>query len=142
MRRRWSNTPGDTSNEVCVLNGVPSSIVVDPAGAYAYAIINATSACDTSTSKSTTGILAFKINSDGTTTSVGSLVPFARIDSRTITVSGMMAMDAAGKFLFVADRGTTWRTLQVSGAVSVFAIGSGASPDGVPGSFAFPPSLR
>ena len=37
------NTPGDTSNKVCVLNGVPSSVVMDPAGAFAYAIIKGTS---------------------------------------------------------------------------------------------------
>ena len=44
-----ANTPNDTSNLTCaqkgqtpgVLNGLPSSLVVDPAGAYAYAIINA-----------------------------------------------------------------------------------------------------
>ncbi len=44
---------------------------------------------------------------------------------------GTMVMDPAGKFLFVADRATTDSTgLPVSGAVSVFAIGSGASVDG------------
>src|SRR6266568_4598160 len=56
------NTPADTATQTCVLNGVPSSIVVDPAGAYAYAIINSNPACDTSTTQSATGILAFKIN--------------------------------------------------------------------------------
>src|SRR5271165_468988 len=53
-----SNNPNDTSSEVCVLNGEPSSIVVDPAGAYAYTIINANSSC----AGSTTGILALKVN--------------------------------------------------------------------------------
>src|SRR5580700_784923 len=114
------NTPNDTSNDVCVLNGIPSSIVIDPAGAYAYTIINGNSACNTDpTNPSINGILAFKINSDGTTTQVGSLVPFTE---ETVTeclptnppsasctptstieqvpvVPGVMVMDTAGKFL-------------------------------------------
>ncbi|HME35834.1 MAG TPA: beta-propeller fold lactonase family protein [Candidatus Sulfotelmatobacter sp.] len=138
-----SNTPNDTSNEVCVLNGVPSSLVVDPAGAYAYTIINANSACNNPT-PSTTGILAFKINSDGTTTQVGSQVAFT---AETVTVlettnttsapvvPGPMVMDPSGKFLFVADRATTDSNgLYVPGAVSVFAIGSGGSLTEVAGS--------
>ena len=36
-----ANTPTDTSNQTCVLNGVPASMVIDPAGVYAYAIFNA-----------------------------------------------------------------------------------------------------
>ncbi len=63
-----SNTPEDTSNLVCVLKGIPSSLVVDPKGTYAYAIINANSSCNTSTFTSTNGLLAFKVNSDGTMT--------------------------------------------------------------------------
>jgi DNA-binding beta-propeller fold protein YncE len=153
-----SNNPNDTSNELCVLNGVPSSIVVDPAGAYAYTILNANSLCDTATTKSTTGLLAFKINSNGTTTQVGSQVPFTeetvtpcvpilptptnppycQLSSSTEqvpAVPGMMVMDPAGKFLFVADRATTDPTgLYVPGAVSVFAIGSGGSLTEAPGS--------
>ena len=53
-------------------------------------------------------------------------------------VPGSMVMDPAGKFLFVADRTTTYRIstpgLYVPGAVSVFAIGSGGSVTEVPGS--------
>jgi 6-phosphogluconolactonase (cycloisomerase 2 family) len=132
-----SNSPGDTSSQTCVLGGLPSSLVVDPKGAYAYAIINANSTCNTSAFTSTNGILAFKVNSDGTTTVVGSPVPF---NSETIffegtttqdtpspaVVPGTMVMDPAGKFLFVADRATTDSTgLYVPGAVSVFSIGGG-----------------
>jgi 6-phosphogluconolactonase (cycloisomerase 2 family) len=131
-----SNNPNDTSNDVCVLNGVPSSIVVDPAGAYAYTIINANSLCDTDPTKpSTTGILAFKINSDGTTTQVGSQVPF--LPSAGMAVfPGTMVMDPSGKFLFVADRATNpyGGGPQVSGAISVFLIGSGGSITEVSGS--------
>ena len=38
-----ANTPTDTSTQTCVLGGLPSSIVIDPAGAYAYTIINSNS---------------------------------------------------------------------------------------------------
>jgi 6-phosphogluconolactonase (cycloisomerase 2 family) len=128
------NTPNDTSNELCVLNGVPSSIVVDPAGAYAYTIINANSAC----TGSTTGILAFKLNSDGTTTQVGSQVPF-----NGTVFPGTMVMDPAGKFLFVADRATNpyGGGPQMSGAISVFLIGSGGSITEVAGS-PFTPTVQ
>lgn len=112
------NTPTDTSNKVCVLNGVPSSIVLDPPGVYAYAIINANPAC----SGSASGILALKINSNGTTTTVGTLVP----DPHPVA----MAMDAAGKFLFVAEG--------ITGGVNVYSIGSGATLTEAPGTFTFP----
>jgi Lactonase, 7-bladed beta-propeller len=151
-----SNTPNDTSSEVCVLNGFPGSLVVDPKGVYAYTIINANTSCDTSTAKSTTGILAFKVNSDGSTTQVGSQVPFIaesvfilgtanKVSPPPPVVPGSMVMDPAGKFLFVADRATTAPdpsqppgspnpNLYVPGAVSVFAIGSGGSVTEVAGS--------
>jgi len=138
-----SNTPNDTSNELCVLNGVPSSLVADPAGTYAYTIINASSLCNNPT-PSTTGLLAFKVNSDGSTTQVGSQVPLnpetITILGTTITESvpvfpGTMVMDPAGKFLFIADRATVDISgLYVPGAVSVFAIGSGGSLTEVAGS--------
>lgn len=138
-----SNTPADTSNEVCVLGGLPSSLVVDPAGAYAYAIIQGNPLCNTTTPAftSTNGILAFKINSDGSTTQVGSLVPFNSVPLTppVSVVPAMMAMDSAGKFLFVADHATTTDPNQppvlfVAGSVSVFAIGSGGSVTEVAGS--------
>lgn len=161
-----ANTPNDTSNLTCaqtgqtpgVLNGLPSSLVVDPAGAYAYAIINQNSLC----AGSATGILAFKVMSDGTTPQVGSLVPFnpeaVFIQGTTTVVGspvggppppvvpGTMVMDPSGKFLFVADRATTYPPpalppnpplpvqYYVPGAVSVFAIGSGGSLTEVAGS--------
>jgi 6-phosphogluconolactonase (cycloisomerase 2 family) len=114
-----SNTPTDTSNQTCVLNGVPSSIVMDPKGTYAYAVINAVSTC----SGSATGILAFKVNSSGSTTPAGSLVP----DANPVAIS----MDAAGKFLFVAEG--------VGGGVNVYSIGSDATLTLVPGTFTLPP---
>ena len=145
-----ANTPTDTSNNVCVLNGVPASIVIDPKGVYAYAIIMARSDC----AGSKTGILAFKINSNGTTTAVGSPVAFnaetvlilgtnTQLSPPPPVVPGSMVMDAAGKFLFVADRATTFPPpgssqgppqYYVPGAVSVFAVGSGGSVTEVAGS--------
>jgi len=136
-----SNPPADTSSQTCVLGGVPSSLVVDPKGAYAYAIVVG-DPCGTNPN----GILAFKVNSDGTTTVVGSPVAFnpetVFFPGTTIqdtpapaVVPGTMVMDPAGKFLFVADRATTDSTgLYVPGAVSVFAIGSGGSVTEVAGS--------
>jgi 6-phosphogluconolactonase (cycloisomerase 2 family) len=126
-----SNNPNDTSNDLCVLPGIPSSIVMDPAGTYSYVILNANSACQ----GSNTGIMAFKVNSDGTTTPVGSMVSFA--PSAGVPVfPGTMVMDPSGKFLFVADRATNpyGGGPQVSGAISVFLIGSGGSITEVAGS--------
>ena len=65
-----ANTPTDTSSQTCVLNGLPGSMVMDPAGVYAYAILLANSSC----SGSKTGIAAFKVSSDGNITQAGSLV--------------------------------------------------------------------
>lgn len=143
-----SNSPADTSSQTCVLKGIPSSMVVDPKGTYAYTILNKNTSCDTTSPPftSTNGILAFKLNSDGTTTVVGKPVPFSPetvVFQGTSTldipapdvVPGTMTIDSAGKFLFVADRATTDSTgLYVPGAVSVFAIGSGGIVTEVAGS--------
>ncbi|MFZ1139593.1 MAG: hypothetical protein WAN76_10465, partial [Candidatus Sulfotelmatobacter sp.] len=145
-----SNTPIDTSNYVCVLNGIPSSLVVNPAGTFAYAIINSNSSCP----GSKTGILTFRVNVDGFTPTVGSLVPFnpervlilgttTQVMPPPPVVPWQMVMDPSGKFLFVADRATTTpdptkppgsSPLYVPGAVSVFAIGSGGTVTEVAGS--------
>jgi 6-phosphogluconolactonase (cycloisomerase 2 family) len=124
-----SNTPADTSSKVCILNGVPTSIVVNRAGTFAYAILNSNSSCP----GSATGILTFKVSSSGNTTPVGSTVPFN--PGPAAVVPAMMVMDPAGKFLFVADRATT----NQAGSVSVFSIGTGGSVTEVPGSPFFPP---
>ncbi len=115
-----ANTPNDTANQTCVLNGLPSSIVIDPAGAYAYTILNANPTC----SGSATGIAAFKINSDGTTTATGSLVA----DPNPVS----LFMDSAGKFLFVAE----------GSGVNVYAIGSNASLTPAPSNYTLPPLPR
>ena len=135
-----TNTPIDTANEVCVLNGLPSSLVVNPTGTYAYAIINANALCP----GSATGLLTFKVNSDGTATPVGGQLAFNQgtvtiegtKNSETVSVvPGPMVMDASGKFLFVADRATTDSAgLFVPGSVTVFALGSSGSATEVAGS--------
>lgn len=117
------NSTSSTSNQTCVLNGVPSQIVVDPTGSFAYTIINAdTSNCG---SGSVGGIMVFQVNSNGTMSAVGNLVP----DSNPVA----LAMDSAGKFLFVAEGlGTD------CGGVCVYTIGGGGSLTLVPGTFNFP----
>ncbi|PYX69169.1 MAG: hypothetical protein DMG78_22885, partial [Acidobacteria bacterium] len=40
-----ANSTNDTGNQTCVLNGLPSSMVVDPAGQYAYVIMVTSSQC-------------------------------------------------------------------------------------------------
>jgi len=144
-----ANTPNDTSNQTCVLKGIPTSIVVNPAGTFAYVILNSNTSCP----GSTTGILTLRVDSAGNTTAVGSPVPF---NPETVTilgtggtvtapvVPGPMVMDSSGKFLFVADRATTFPPpgslppqppqYYIPGAVSVFAIGSGGSVTEVAGS--------
>jgi 6-phosphogluconolactonase (cycloisomerase 2 family) len=134
-----SNPPSDTSNEVCVLNGIPSSIVIDPAGAYAYTIVTASPLCD---SGGATGILAFKINSGGTLTAVGTLTP----DPNPVALH----MDSAGKFLFVAEGlnsiPTAPNAVPCPGTtqygICVYAIGGGGSLTAVQGSFTLSPTIQ
>jgi 6-phosphogluconolactonase (cycloisomerase 2 family) len=113
-----ANSPNDTANSVCVLHGLPSSIVMHPAGVYAYAIINKNqTACGAS---SVDGIATFKVSSDGNITQVGGLTS----DPSPVTLT----MDPSGKFLFVAEG---------AGLVNSYAIGSGGSLTVVPGTFTF-----
>jgi 6-phosphogluconolactonase (cycloisomerase 2 family) len=112
-----ANSPFNTANEVCVLPGLPSSMVMEPSGLYAYVILNQNSTCP----GSKTGIQAFKLGSDGSVTAVGSLIT----DPNPMALS----MDPAGKFLFVAEG-------QTANPVSVYAIGSGATLTAVPQTFA------
>ena len=129
-----ANTPTDTSSQTCVLNGLPGSMVMDPAGVYAYAILLANSSC----SGSKTGIAAFKVSSDGNITQAGSLVSLASanvlIQGTTTSeavgvVPSTMSMDTAGKFLFVAERPPKQSSVLFLVQFR-FAIGSGASIDG------------
>ncbi len=111
-----SNPPSSTGANTCGLPGLPSSMVIDPAGAYAYVILNATTAC----SGSKTGIASFKVNSDGTVGSIGTVTS----DPNPV----QLLMDPSGKFLFVAE-GT-------AGTVNSYSI-SGGNLTAVPGTFTF-----
>jgi 6-phosphogluconolactonase (cycloisomerase 2 family) len=112
-----ANSVNDTADSVCLLNGLPGPMVVEPQGGYAYVILSASAQCP----NSTPAILVFQIKSDGTIAQVGSVS-----DPNPVS----LAMDPAGKFLFVAE-GTN------SPGVGVYAIGSGGALTGVPGTFNF-----
>jgi 6-phosphogluconolactonase (cycloisomerase 2 family) len=88
------------------INGVPTSIILDPAGAFAYLIVYQNPAVP----GSATGIETFQVASDGKLTPVG---------TTPLTNPVAISMDSAGKFLFVANGS--------EGTVSVFSIGSNAS---------------
>jgi len=96
--------------------GIPTAIVLDPAGAYAYTIVAANSAV----TNSSTGIAAFKVNSNGSMTAVGSVVS----DPNPVA----LAMDSSGKFLFVAEG--------LMGLVNVYGVSAGTLTP-VPGTFTF-----
>jgi 6-phosphogluconolactonase (cycloisomerase 2 family) len=120
-----ANPPNDTANLTCVLNGDPGFIAVDPAGLYAYTIITAdVSNCGSS---STTVIVAFRLNSSGTMTQVGSPVtlnPTIVNLSTTVNECGIqvqepvavnapvvpvqLTVDSSGKRLFIADTVTSF----------------------------------
>jgi len=117
------NSTSSTVASTCILPGLPSSLVLDPAGAYAYAIINKATACDTPTTTTINGILAFKVNSGGTLTMVGQVVP----DPSPVA----LAMDSAGKFLFVAE----------GGGVNSYTI-SGGTLTPVQSSFTLPAAIQ
>jgi 6-phosphogluconolactonase (cycloisomerase 2 family) len=135
-----SNSTNDTGNSSCVLPGLPSAMVLDSTGSYAYAIINATDQCQ----GSTTGILSFKVSSNGTVAPVGkSPVQFNPVAAGVAVVPGTMVADPSGKFLFVADRSTTdGAGNPVPGAVSVFSISNGTATEvtGSPFSTPVPPT--
>src|ERR1700674_224239 len=141
------------------ITGLPSSVILDPAGTYAYVAttVNCTAANLTAVQG---GILAYKINSDGklsassaTTYLTGNpaypgTFPTCGLDDATNPNGGntiaAMVMDSAGNFLFVATAqssaifGSTTVALPSMG-VAVFAVGANASLTQVAGSpFAVP----
>jgi 6-phosphogluconolactonase (cycloisomerase 2 family) len=118
-----ANSTNDTGNQTCILNGSPASMVMHPAGTYAYVIFNKSSQCPNATQF---GIAVFQVKSDGTVSQAGSFVS----DPNPVS----LAMDAAGKFLFVAEGIDSESTApnsvpcpqtQAQYGVCVYAIGSG-----------------
>jgi 6-phosphogluconolactonase (cycloisomerase 2 family) len=99
--------------------GAATAVILDPAGAFAYVIVNQVPGVP----GTATGIATFSIAPDGKLSQIIATTP--------VTTPVAIAMDSAGKFLFVAS-GT-------EGTISVFSIGSNASLTPVAGSpFALP----
>ena len=135
-----TNPTNLTANEICVLNGSPANMVMNPTGTYTYVIFNKSDQCPNATQY---GIATFKVNSDGTIAQVGNLVP----DPNPIA----MAMDPAGKFLFVAEglsstavnnsmtQNTPCVQTQAVNGVCVYSIGSSGALTAVQSSYVLPP---
>jgi hypothetical protein len=155
--------------------GIPSSVILDPAGAYAYVAttVDCTPTLPPNTSLTSAvqgAILAFQIASDGKLAASNAPVyltgnpaypsnfPTCGLDDSTNPNAGntiaAMAMDSAGKFLFVATAPTgatytintntatpTSTTANLNSVgIAVYAIGANASLTQVAGSpFALPP---
>ena len=145
--------------------GIPGSVILDPAGAFSYVIINQ----NPGEQPSSTGIMSFPIASDGKlgsgtitamnptsptvnapcVTKTGATVPAAVQPTPVAPVA--MAIDSAGKFMFVADAATsgqtqpytcngssTTATVAVPGTVSVFSLSNGALTEIAGSPFALP----
>lgn len=93
--------------------GLPTAVILDPAGAFAYVIVSQNAALP----GSVTGMSTFQVASDG---------KLSYLATTPLTNPVAIAMDSAGKFLFVANGGEA--------TVSVFSIGSKASLSQVQGS--------
>jgi 6-phosphogluconolactonase (cycloisomerase 2 family) len=106
-------------------NGVPTTVVLAPGGAYAYVLV--TQSVDVTASK--TGIETFSVASDGKLAPVGTTT-LNPMKSTPVTPTAMV-IDSAGKFLFVADVSPA---TGVPGSISVFAVGSSGGLTEVTGS--------
>ncbi|MFY9682202.1 MAG: beta-propeller fold lactonase family protein [Candidatus Sulfotelmatobacter sp.] len=119
--------------------GLPTAVVLDPAGANAYVIVTQNPAVP---GGSVTGLAAFPIASDG---KLGSATQYL-LNSASVLVNGQtttkmvpvapvaLRMDSAGKFLFVANSATSDGTNPVPGSISVLAVGSDGTLNEVAGS--------
>ncbi len=95
--------------------GLPAAVILDPAGKNAYVIVHQ----NAELVPSQTGITAFPIGSDGKLAS-GTTTTLNNTTGGTPVVPVALAIDSAGKFLFVADSSTNG----LPGSVSVLAIGT------------------
>ncbi|MGA9544686.1 MAG: beta-propeller fold lactonase family protein [Candidatus Sulfotelmatobacter sp.] len=128
--------------------GLPTAIVLDPAGANAYVIVNENPAVP---GGSVTGIAAFPIASDGklgsaTTYTLNSASVQIQVlvngvltnQSETVPVAPVaLRMDSAGKFLFVANSATSDSadpSNPIPGSISVLSVGSNGTLTEVTGS--------
>ena len=122
--------------------GLPTAIVLDPAGAYAYVIVTQNPAVP---GGSVTGIATFPIASDG---KLGSATTYSLNSAQvTVLVGGQnttelvpvtpvaLRIDSAGKLLFVANSATSDTAGNPApGSISVFSVGSNATLTEVAGS--------
>jgi hypothetical protein len=119
--------------------GLPTAVVLDPAGAFAYVLVAANPAVPDG---GVTAIATFPIASDGklanstTYTFNNATVAVGQTTVESVPVVPVaMSMDSAGKLLFVADSATSDNAGNpVPGAISVFSIGSNATLAEVAGS--------
>jgi 6-phosphogluconolactonase (cycloisomerase 2 family) len=122
--------------------GLPTAIVIDPAGAFAYVIVTQNAAVS---GGGVTAIATFPIASDGklaaattyplNNASVQVLVNGQNSAESVPVAPVALTIDRAGKFLFVANSATSDSSANpVPGSVSVFSIGSNATLTEVAGS--------
>jgi 6-phosphogluconolactonase (cycloisomerase 2 family) len=126
--------------------GLPTAIILDPAGAFAYVIVTQNASVP---GGGVTGIATFPVGSDGklaaattyplNNASVQVLVQVGgvpTVETETVPVAPVaLTIDSAGKLLFVANTATSDSSgNSVPGSVSVFAIGNNASLAEVAGS--------
>lgn len=147
--------------------GLPTAIILDPAGAFAYVIVTQNPVVP---GGGVTGITAFPVASDGklgagTTASLNATAPTVTVECDTPTgpqdimvqvlptpvVPTALVIDSSGKYLFVADAATSGQTqpytcngttvtstVPVPGTVSVFAVTSGTLTEVASSPFALP----
>ncbi|HTA48893.1 MAG TPA: hypothetical protein VK930_05525 [Verrucomicrobiae bacterium] len=128
--------------------GLPTAVVLDPAGANAYVIITANPAVP---GGSVTGIATFPVASDGklgsaTTYTLNSASVQIQVlvngvptnQSESVPVAPVaLSMDSAGKFLFVANSATSDSANPpnpIPGSISVLSVGSSGTLAEVAGS--------
>jgi 6-phosphogluconolactonase (cycloisomerase 2 family) len=131
--------------------GIPGAVILDPSGTFAYVIVQPTSTAPG-------GVVSYKVGSDGklaagvvgpTLQSETPTVNAPCLTANTVTVPvsvlpthvvpGSLAIDSAGKYLFVADVSTSGQTnpyqcngstvtatVTVPGAISVYSVSNGA----------------
>jgi 6-phosphogluconolactonase (cycloisomerase 2 family) len=128
--------------------GFPGAVVLDPAGSFAYVIVTQNATLP----GSATGIVSYKIGSDGklaagsAPAAMQPTSPMVNVQCTSIPVQvtptpvvpNSLAIDSAGKYVFVADvatsgvtqpytcnGATTTSTVAVPGTVSVFSVSNG-----------------
>jgi 6-phosphogluconolactonase (cycloisomerase 2 family) len=106
-------------------NGDPSTVVLDPSGAFAFVLVTQAS----NVNNSETGVQVFPVASDGklgagTTFTLQPAVyttPGTGLTQKAPVVPVAMVIDSAGKFLFLADAANG----SVPGGVSILAVSNG-----------------